>query len=211
MPTHKSTTKNFSAATALTDTKKFQVKAAMESAHLSAVQTKIGFQEDVSASQDSILSTTSAPNAQQVKSMTSIKEFAEFNAEQINCTTSTVENATVLRVTTSSKELALSACQEKPTIPIPKPATLFHALDLMNSTVISHSSAFASHNMSELMEYAPTVLLDTTSIAIQGNAFASLDTRQLEDSVNQSALQIRPTPMENANATMDFLFKMVNA
>jgi hypothetical protein len=53
MPILKSTTKNSNAVTALTDIKKFQVKDAMEFAPPSATSTKIGFQEDVSASLDS--------------------------------------------------------------------------------------------------------------------------------------------------------------
>ena len=49
----KSTTKRSSVVTALTGTKKYQDKDAMESAHLSATSTKIGFPEDVSANLDS--------------------------------------------------------------------------------------------------------------------------------------------------------------
>ena len=48
----KFTTKNFNAAIASMVIKKFQDKAAMEFADLSAVKIKIGFQEDVFASPD---------------------------------------------------------------------------------------------------------------------------------------------------------------
>ena len=50
--TPKSTTRKPNAATALKDSKKYQDKDAMESAHPFAVQIKTGLEEDVSASLD---------------------------------------------------------------------------------------------------------------------------------------------------------------
>ncbi len=59
----RSTTKNFSAVTALLDTARSQAKAATESALLSATSTKIGSPVAASASLDTSSSTTSAQSA----------------------------------------------------------------------------------------------------------------------------------------------------
>lgn len=81
----------------------------------------------------------------------------------------------------------------------------------MNITALSLGSASASLSTLESKESATTVLLDTTTIATPTNAFASLDSGLLVDSVNPSALSTRPTSTESANATMDFLLTMENA
>jgi len=75
----------------------------------------------------------------------------------------------------------------------------------MNSTAPSTDNVSVNQNMSELKESALTVLLDTTMILTQINASANLDTNKSEDSVNLSAHLTKPTSMENANATTDFL------
>ena len=125
----KSTTKEPNAATASKGSKKYQDKDAMESAHPFAVQTRTGLEEDVSASQDTSLLTTSAPNAQKDRSTMFTKDYAECNAEAIKFTTSTVENATVPKDTTLSKEPALDVWLDKPTMSTLKPAASFPAKD----------------------------------------------------------------------------------
>jgi hypothetical protein len=61
--------------------------------------------------------------------MMSTKDFAECNAEATKSSTSTVENATVLKDTTLSKEPVPGAWLEKPTTSTLKPAALFPAKD----------------------------------------------------------------------------------
>jgi len=86
----------------------------MEFVLLFAQSIKIGSVEDVSANQDTILSITSVLNALLVNSMTSTKEYAEFNAEPTKSTTSTQENAIVLKDSTLFLELALNVKLQKP-------------------------------------------------------------------------------------------------
>lgn len=142
----KSTTKEPNAATALKASKKYQDKDAMESAHPSAVQTKTGLEEDVSASQATTLSTTSAPNAQKDRSTMFTKDSAECNAEAIRSTTSTVENATAPMDTTLSKELALDVCLVRPTMSTLKPAASYLAKDSTNTSAKPPSNACANPN-----------------------------------------------------------------
>jgi hypothetical protein len=58
--------------------------------------------------------------------------------------------------------------------------------------------------MLEFKEFVPTVPLDTTLTATQEDAFANLDSRTSEDSVNLSAEVTKPTLTVNAFATMVF-------
>lgn len=92
-----------------------------------------------------------------------------------------------------------------------KHARSFHAKVLTSTTAKSVDNAPANPNTLESKESAATALQDTTMIATPINAFANQDSDLLEDSVNLSALLTRPTSMENANATMDFLFPTENA
>jgi hypothetical protein len=64
--------------------------------------------------------------------------------------------------------------------------------------------------MSEFKEYAPTALLDTTMIATVTDVFVNLVSSKKEDSVILSVKVTKLTSMENANATMEFLFTMEN-
>lgn len=178
----------------------------MEFVHLFAQSTKIGSVEDVSVNLDTILSITSVLNALLVNSMTSIKEYAEFNAEPIKSITSTQENVIALKVTILFLELALNVKLEKHMTHILKPAPSPPAKELTNSIAPSTDNAFANPNTLELKESAPTVLLDITMIHTLINASASPDTNKLEDSVSHFAHLTKHTSMENVNATMDFLF-----
>ncbi len=182
----------------------------MEFVLLFAQSIKIGSVEDVSANQDTILSITSVLNAPLVNSMTSTKEYAEFNAEPTKSTTSTQENAIVLKDSTLSSELALNVKLERLMTNTLKPAPLPPVKESMNSIAPSTDNVSANPNMSESKEHAPTVLLDTTMIHTLINASASPDTNKLEDSVNHFAHLTKHTSMENVNATMDFLFIMEN-
>jgi hypothetical protein len=207
----KFTTKNFNAVIASTVTKKFQDKAATEFADLSAVKIKTGFQEDVYANPDSSYSTTSAQLALLVKSMISMREYAEFNAEATRSTTSTVESAIALKDFILFKVPALNVLLVKHMMSTLKLVQLFPVKEPMNSTAPSLDNASANLNMLELEESAITVLLDIIMIATLINAFASLDSDSLVDSVNLFVHLTKPTSMENANAIMDFLLPMENA
>ena len=201
----KFTTKNFNAVIASTVTKKFQDKAATEFADLSAVKIKTGFQEDVYANPDSSYSTTSAQLALLVKSMISMREYAEFNAEATRSTTSTVESAIALKDFILFKVPALNVLLVKHMMSTLKLVQLFPVKEPMNSTAPSLDNVSANLNMLELEESAITVLLDIIMIATLINAFASLDSDSLVDSVNLFVHLTKPTSMENANAIMDFL------
>lgn len=177
----------------------------MEFVLLFAQSIKIGSVEDVSVNLDTILSITSVLNALLVNSMTSTKEYAEFNAEPIKSTTSTQENVIVLKDSILFLELALNVKLEKHMTHTLKPAPSLPAKESTNSIAPSTDNVSANPNMSELKESAPTALLDITMIHTLINASASLDTNKLEDSVNHFAHLIKYTSMENVNATMDFL------
>lgn len=206
----KSTIKNCNAVIALMVIIKYQVKVAMVFALLSAILMKIGFQVDVSANLDTILSIISVLNAQPVRSMTSIKEFAEYNVEQIKSTTSIAANAIALKATTLSRVPALNVFSVRPTTPTHKHAALFHALVLMNTTAIPLSNVSASLSMFVSEVFAPIVLLDITMIATLINADASLASEKKVDSATPSAHQIKPILMVCANATMEPLFTRAN-
>jgi len=201
----KFTTKNFNAVIASMVIKKFQDKVAMEFADLSAVKIKIGFQEDVYANPDSSYSTTSAQLALLVKSMISMREYAEYNAEAIKSTTSTVENAIALKDFILFKVPAPNVLLVNHMMSTLKLAQLFPVKEPINSTAPSLDNVSANLNMLELEESAITVLLDIIMIATLINAFASLGSDSLVDSVNLFVHLTKPTSMENANAIMDFL------
>lgn len=184
---------------------KYQVKAAMVFAHLSATSMKTTFQEGVFANLATTSSTTSAPNALQVKPMTSINVSAELNAVPIKSTTSTVANVTVLRATTLSKELALSVLLVRLMISTLKPVALFLAKESTNTIATLPNSVSAHLNMFALEVFALTALLVTTMMLTLTHADASLDLRSITVSVNLSVLLIRPTSMESASATMELL------
>jgi len=59
--------------------------------------------------------------------MMSTKDYAEYNAEAIKSTTSTVANVTVPKDTTSSKEHAPNVWLDRPTMSTPKLAVSSHA------------------------------------------------------------------------------------
>lgn len=134
----------------------------------------------------------------------STKWFAEFNVELTKYITSTLANATALKASTLSKVFALNANQEKPTTNIPRPAALFLAKESMNTIPPSPRHVSATQNTSESEVFAPDATLDTIMIAIQINAFASLDISKRTASVTQYAPLTRPTSMEDASATMAY-------
>lgn len=143
-------------------------------------------------------------------SMMSTRESAESNAEPTKSTTSTQENAIVLKDTISSKESALNANLEKPIMNTLWLAPLFLARESTNTTHLSPRPASASQNMFVLEEPAPTAILDTTMTPIQIDVFANLDILKRMASATQFAPLTRLMSMENANATMDFLFGKEN-
>jgi len=140
-----------------------------------------------------------------------MRESAEFSAEAIKSTTSTVENAIVLKDFILFKVHAPNVLKENHMMSTLKLALSFPVKVLMSSTALLPDNAFANLNMLELKESAITVLLDIIMIATLINAFASPDSDLLVDSVNPSALLIKPTSMENASAIMGFLLPTENA
>jgi hypothetical protein len=146
-----------------------------------------------------------------VKFTISMREYAEFNAEAIKSTTSTVENAIALKDFILFKVPALNVLLVNHMMSILKLALLFPVKVLMSSIAPSLDNVSANLSMLELEESAITVLLDTIMIATLINAFANLDSDSLVDSANLFAQLIKPTSMENANATMDFPLPMENA
>lgn len=146
-----------------------------------------------------------------VKSMIFMREFVEFNAEAIKSITSIVVNAIALKDFILFKVHALNVLLVNHMISTLKLALLCHVKVLMSSIAPSLDNASASLSMLELKESATTVLLDITMIATLINASANLDSDLSVDSANLFALLTKPTSMESANATMDFLLLMENA
>lgn len=102
-----------------------------------------------------------------------IKEYAEFNVEQIRFIISIQENVIVLKAITLFKEPALNVKLVKLMIATLKLVELLLAKVLMNSIAQLLVNAFVNLSMSELREYAPTVLLVITMIHILINAYVS--------------------------------------
>ncbi len=201
----KFTTRKINVATVLTATKKQVGNVAMEFAHLFAPLMKIGFKEDVFASQDTILSITSVLNVLQVNSMMFTKESAESNVEPTKSTTLILENAIALKDSTLFKVSALNANLEKFMMTTKENALSVPAKVLTNSTLLPPKHVFVSLNMSVSKEYALTVHLDTTMIVTVTDVSASLVISRKEDFVTPSVPVTKPTSMENANATTEFL------
>jgi hypothetical protein len=142
--------------------------------------------------------------------MTYTKESAESNVEPIKFITLTPESATAPKDSTLCKESAQNANLERLTTNTNNNVPLLPAKDLMNSTQLLLKLASVFLNMSEFKEYAPTAHLDTTMIATVTDVFVNLVSSKKEDSVILSVKVTKLTSMENANATMEFLFTMEN-
>jgi hypothetical protein len=142
--------------------------------------------------------------------MTYTKESAESNVEPIKFITLTLVSATAPKDSTLCKESAQNANLERLTTNTNNNVPLLPAKDLMNSTQLLLKLVSVFLNMSEFKEYAPTALLDTTMIATVTDVFVNLVSSKKEDSVILSVKVTKLTSMENANATMEFLFTMEN-
>ena len=172
---------------------------------------KTGSKADVFASQDTILSTTSVLNAPQVNSMMFTKESAESNAEPTRYTTSTLENATAPKASTSSKVSAPNANLESYMTNTKENASPPSVQVSTNSTQSPPKLVCASLNTSASKEYAPTAHLDTTMIATVTDVSANLATSREQDSVRLSVPATKPMSTENVNATTAFLCLTANA
>ena len=157
------------------------------------------------ASQDSSLSTTSAPNVLKDSSMISINVSVDLSAEPTKSTTSSLKNANVLKTTTSLMVHAPDVNQNKLTTSILNLATSLLAQASMNTSQLPPRPASASPDTSESEEPAPTVTQDTTMIVTLTDVSASQDTSKREVSARLSALLIKSTSMESVNAITDFL------
>lgn len=137
--------------------------------------------------------------------MTSTKESAEFNVELTKSTISTLANVTVPKDTTLFKESALNANPTKPMTNTEENAPSPPVKESMNSTQLPLKLVSVFPNTLESKEYAPTAHPDTTTTATVIDVSANLASSKKEDSVILSAQVTKPTSMENANATMEFL------
>ena len=165
----------------------------------------------MSVNQDSILSTTTAPNVPKDSSMISTKEYAESNVEPIKFTTSIQENAIVLKDTTLFKESAPNVKPMKPTTNTVKLATPLLAQESTKSSQQPPILVFVNLNMSRLEVFAPTATQDNTMTHTQIDVFANQDTENTEDTVRHSVLQEPDISMENVSVPMVCQFTMVNA
>ena len=154
----------------------------------------------MSVNQDSILSTTTAPNVPKDSSMISTKEYAESNVEPIKFTTSTQENAIVLKDTTLFKESAPNVKPMKPTTNTVKLATPLLAQESTKSSQQPPILVFVNLNMSRLEVFAPTATQDNTMTHTLIDASVNQDTENIEDTVRPFAQQEPDISMENVSA-----------
>ena len=125
--------------------------------------------------------------------MISTKESAELSAEPTKFTTFSLRSANVLKDTTLLMEPALSVKLKKHTMPILSHVKSLLAQESMNTSQKLPILAFASPDMLELEEYAPTATLDTTMTVTLIDVFASQDSERREDSVSQNVLETKDT------------------
>jgi len=140
-----------------------------------------------------------------------IKEFAEFNVEQIKFIISILENVIVLKAITLFKVPALNAKLVKLMIAILKLVELLLVKVLMNFTAQLLVNAYVNLSMLELKECALIVLLVITMILILINAYVSQAINWSMASANLYALLIKHTQMENVNVIMVYHFTIINA